>query len=453
MTNAHDIPGRRSNRSCIWSILGLMKSLFTLAFMVVLAPMLASGQTVQTFTIDPYPTGNPAGSAGYAALEKTVGFFTSTTMPSVVVGMNGNRGEAGMYLYTSSSGNLSGPWVRTTIDPAGDFYERSAAFLYPGDTYPGIIASRSRQLVWYHNPMNWGGDPTQPWKFQIINPNAGCHDLRIADVDQDGLADIVCSATTLQNTRSFIAFQDDHDHWKIVNDPFRVGGSITAIMGGSSAQIGDGIDLVSISGGPRINVVGATNSGVYWFRNPKLTGGNPRSDPWPGSYVGDGNLGVSIATGSFNGSGEGIVVAPSELTPTSWASGLVWYEPPANPTQTWLSHSVDSTYRAVHQIDTGNFNGIPYIIVAEQEQACGTPGIAAEHLGIPCRVTLFQFKNGSFNPFSIYEQGTQNQSVISYDGGLLVVGGNHGYFGTLYPALQAWLIHAEVAEGSSFKLR
>jgi hypothetical protein len=91
--------------------------------------------------------------------------------------------------------------------------------------------------------------------------------------------------------------------------------------------------------------------------------------------------------------------------------------------------------------------------VAEQEQACGTPGITAEHLDYPCRVTMFQFKNGSFNPFSVYDQGTQNQSVISYNGGLLVVGANHGHYGTLYPALQAWLIHAEVTEGSSFKLR
>jgi hypothetical protein len=367
--------------------------------------------------------------------------------------MEGNRGEAGMYLYTSSSGNLSGPWVRTAIDPVGDFYEGSAAFLYPGDTYPGIIASRSRQVVWYHNPMNWGGDSTQPWKLQIINPNAGCHDLRIADVDQDGLPDIVCSATSVENKHSFRAFQNDQDHWEIVNDPFRVGTFITAIAGGPSYRVGDGIDLISISGGPRINVVGATNFGVYWFRNPKLTGGNPRSDPWPGFNVGSGNLGVSIATGVFNSSGEGIVVASNEQLPTPWTSGLVWYEPPSDPTQTWFSHSVDSTYRAVHQINTGNFDGTPYFIVGEQEQACGTPHIAGAHPDIPCRVTMFRFNNGSFSAFPIYQQGTQNQSVIPYDGGLLAVGANHGVYGTLYPALQAWLIHAEVAEGSSFKLR
>jgi hypothetical protein len=79
--------------------------------------------------------------------------------------------------------------------------------------------------------------------------------------------------------------------------------------------------------------------------------------------------------------------------------------------------------------------------------------IAGAHPDIPCRVTMFQFKNGLVNPFPIYDKGTQNQSVISYNDGLLVVGANHGYFGTLYPALQAWLIHAEATDGSSSKSR
>jgi hypothetical protein len=53
---------------------------------------------------------------------------------------------------------------------------------------------------------------------------------------------------------------------------------------------------------------------------------------------------------------------------------------------------------------------------------------------------MFQFKEGSFIPFSIYEQGTHNQSVILYKGGLLVVGANHGVYGAPYRALQAWFI-------------
>jgi hypothetical protein len=404
-----------------------MKSLFRLAFMAALVPMLAYGQSVQTFIIDPHPSGHP--------LEKTVDFFTSTTVPSVVVGMgmedDGTGG--GIYLYASSSGNLLGPWIKTTIDPVGDFYERSAAFLFPGDTYPGIVASRSAQLVLYFNPMNWGGDPTQPWPSEIINPNAGCNDLHVADLDQDGLPDVVCSAAlAAYGTKSFIAFQNNYNDWQIVDDPFRVPGS--------SDSIGDGIDVISISGGPRINVVGATNSGVYWFRNPKLNGGNPRRHPWRGFFVGDANPGVTIGTGVFNSSGEGIVVASYEHLPSPWPGGLVWYEPRANPRKQWISHSVDSTYRDVHQINTGDFNGIPYFIVGEIEQACGTPDIVGDHPDIPCRVTMFLYGNGSFSPFSIYDQGTHNQSVIPYNGGLLVVGANHGVYNTLYPALQAWFI-------------
>jgi hypothetical protein len=404
-----------------------MKSLFILTLMAALAPALASSQTPETYIIDPYPSGKPPDSKVNMTLVKTVGFFTSKTIPSVVMGA-----ARGLYLYTSSSDELSGPWVKNTIDPDGEYYERSAAFLKAGDTYPGVVVSRSRQLVWYSNPKNRGGDPSQRWPMEIINPYAGCHDLVVGDVDQDGLPDIVCSATTLKSTLSFIAFQNASNRWQIVDNPFRLWSHV--------AIIGDGIDLISISGGPRINVVAANDSGVYWFKNPKLTGGNPRTDPWPGSRVGDGNRGVSIATGVFNRSGEGIVVASNEELPKPWAPGLVWYEPPPDPTQTWFSHSVDSTYRAVHQINTGSFNGRPYFIVGEQEQACGTPRIAAVHPLIPCRVTMFQFKDASFTPFPIYEQGTQNQSVIHYKNGLLVVGANHGVYGTLYPAVQAWFI-------------
>jgi hypothetical protein len=394
----------------------VIKSALKLAFVVALTPMLAYGQSVQNFIIDPTPPGE--------SLEKTVDFFTSTTTPSVV-----NGTDNGIYLYVSSSGDLSGPWVMSTIDPAGVFYERSSAYTFPGDIYPSLVASRSGQLVLYLNPMNWGGDPTQPWWAEIINPNAGCNDLHIADLDQDGLADVVCSATSGLGTKSFIAFQNAYNDWQIVDDPFRIPGS--------SDSIGDAVALISINGGPRINVVGATEAGTYWFNNPKLNGGNPRSDSWQGSFVGGGNGGATIGTGVFNGSRESIEVASYE---EPWAPGLVWYEPHPNARTPWIAHSVDSTYRDVHQINTGSFYGIPYFIVGEIEQACGTPEVVGDHPGIPCRVTMFLFGNGAFSPFQIYDQGTQNQSVIPYNGGILVVGANHDAYGTLYPALQAWLI-------------
>ena len=84
--------------------------------------------------------------------------------------------------------------------------------------------------------------------------------------------------------------------------------------------------------------------------------------------------------------------------------------------------------------------GIPYFIAGEIEQACGTPDIAADHPGIPCRVTMFLFGNGKFVPFQISDQGTHNQSVIPYNGAILVVGSNHNFYNPPDPALHAWLI-------------
>jgi FG-GAP-like repeat len=392
-------------------------NLFTAGMMfAALTPTLSYSQTAQNFIIDPQPPGQ--------SLEKTVNFFTSATMPSVVNGTNN-----GIYLYTSSSGTLAGPWVMTTIDPDGYFYERSKPISFAGDSFPNIVASRSGQLVVYFNPMNGGGDPTRLWPAYIINPDAGCNDLRVADLDQDGRLDVVCSAASADGTKSFIAFQNNFDDWQIVNDPFKIPGS--------SDGIGDAVAVVSVNGSPRIHVVGANRSGTYWFENPKLTGGDPRRQPWQGYFVGDGNGGATLGTGVFNASGESIAVASYEMP---WAPGLVWYEPHPNAQQPWIAHTIDSTYRDVHQINTGSFYGIPYVIVGEIEQACGTPDIVGEHPGIPCRVTMFLFGNNSFVPFEIYDQGTHNQSVIPYNGGLLVVGANHGVYGTLYPALQAWTI-------------
>ena len=83
-----------------------MKSLSVLAVVTVLAPA-ASGQTVQDFVIDPSPPAAP--------LEKTVDYFTSTTLPSVVLGSSsGDGGPGGIYLY-QSSGDLSGPWTMSII--------------------------------------------------------------------------------------------------------------------------------------------------------------------------------------------------------------------------------------------------------------------------------------------------------------------------------------------------
>jgi len=341
-----------------------------------------------------------------------------------------------MSVYTSS-GDLSGPWTRTVIDPSGAFYERAVPFLYPEDTYPGIIASRSGQLVWYYNPLNWGGDPTQPWPMTVINPNAGCHDVHVLDADGDGKPDVVCSATYFGPSQSFIAYQNSFDNWQIVTDPF---------LDPSGNGIGDSVALVSINGSSRTNVVGATPTGVYWFQNP----GSNRSGNWTPHFVSIGgstnDVGeTAIGTVPYGGSSDAIIVGSSEEPTGPWPPGLVALTS-TNGGGFWSVASLDSTYRAIHEINGGDELG-PYFIVAEQEQvapACNSNGFN-EHPADDnaCRVTLFQYNGGAFVPtLELSSLGTQNQAYVAYGNGIAVAGANHDFYGATDPALHLWFLTA-----------
>jgi hypothetical protein len=415
----------RSLAPTLSSVSGLMKSLSVLTLVAMLAPRPALAQSVQNFVINPAPPAAP--------LEVTVDYFTSLTTPSVVLGSStDDGGPGGFYLYQSAN-DLNGPWTMTTIDPLGDAYEITRAFTWPGDAFPGVMAARSGQLVWYQNPKNWGGDPTQPWPMEVINPSAPCHDMWIVDVDQDGLPDVVCSSTYYRGTVDFIAFADTFDHWTIVNNQFQVNGE----------AIGDYIAPLSVSGGERINIVGATKSGIHWFRNPLFVGGNPRTDQWTPFLVGGNGTGefvgrADVMNTPYGAPTDGIVAASGE---EPWPQGLVWYSAGTNPQAQWTAHQLDSTYRTTHGINSGAFNGTPYFIVAEQEQAGGTPTFPGEHPGIPSRVVMFTYTGGVFNPaLELSTKGTRNQSTVTYQGNLLVVGVNHNLLGTKWPELQGWLI-------------
>lgn len=405
-----------------------MKCFTALGLLCGLVPTVACAQTVQDFIIDPAPP--------YAPLEKAIGYFTSTSVPSIIVGSSSSDGgPGGFYLYQSTSGTLAGPWSRSTIDPTDDAYERERAFTFPGDTYPGVVASRSGQLVWYWNPLNWGGDPTQPWPSSIINPNAGCHDIRIADLDGDGKQDIVCSSALLQGTRSFIAYQNAYDSWQIVSSPFN------DPQGGG---LGDSVSLVSIAGTPRINVVGATPNGVYWFANP----GN-RTGTWVPHLIGTGgstnDLGeTALVAVPYGGASDAVIVGSSEAPNGPWSPGLVAFFANADPTQLWATQSLDSTYQDIHEITALNIGGAPSFVVAEQEQAsnvCNTDGYNDHPSVAGCRVEIFQYQGGSFSPTTeLSNLGTHNQQYVDYDGGFAFVGANHDLYGAVDPALHIWFV-------------
>jgi hypothetical protein len=113
--------------------------------------------------------------------------------------------------------------------------------------------------------------------------------------------------------------------------------------------------------------------------------------------------------------------------------GLTWYEQPDNPRDPWITHQLGPSYRDVHEITIGRWDGgIPYVLVAEQEQACDPARPESNpptHPGTPCRISMFQWIDGKAHESVLADASTQNQAVLPWRGGLLMADANHGVYG------------------------
>jgi hypothetical protein len=382
---------------------------------VVLAFGLSAHVAAQTIAEDvvidnKVPVGEP--------LEKAIDYFTSKTFPSVIVG----NGRGGTYLYRSSSGQLQGPWVRSTIAARGSAYERSRPMKFPEDAYPSLVASIGNKIVLFDNPKNRGKDVSQPWPAHVINPDHGCHDIRLEDLDGDGKMDIVCSGAISLRAPEFVAFQNDRYHWQLVYDV---------------ADVGDDIAVLRVGSDTMPHLVGADPTGnVFWYENPRSRGGNARSSHWVKHFIGPGNVGNSFAAGQLQSGKYAIVTAANEHEGpggTTDDRGITWYEQPEDPQDPWIAHPMNASYRDVHEVNLGSWNGgVPYVLVAEQEQACDPArpeNNPPDHPGTPCRITMFQWENGAPKEVVLADTGTQNQVVLPWRGGLLMADANHGAYG------------------------
>jgi hypothetical protein len=358
-----------------------------------------------------FPTGEP--------LEKAIDYFDGGSIPSVVVG----NGRGGMYLYRSSTGTLDGPWKRSIINPNGSAYERARPLRFKGETYPGLIASLSNQIVWLQNPRNRpDGDIADPWPLHVINPDHGCHDIRLFDLDGDGKIDVICSGAISLRGPQFVAFQDDPTHWNVIYD---------------IADVGDDIALLKVRGSDVPNLVGAAHSGeTFWYENPRSTGGSARRPHWTRHLIGPGNVGNSFAAGPFSSPQDSVISAPNEHEGPGGVTderGIVWYEQPDNPTAPWIPHNIGPDYRDIHEVSMGTWNdGTPYVLVAEQENACPPAmpeGNPPTHPGVPCRITLFQWTDGELRSTVLTHDSTHNQAITPWHGGLLMADANHGAYG------------------------
>ena len=393
------------------SILVVLPALLLLS--LGLAPPAQAQTIAQDVVIDSHlPVGEP--------LEKAIDYFTSTTFPSVVVG----NGRGGLYLYQSQSGQLQGPWKRSTIVAKGSAYERARAIKFPGDSYPDIVASIGNMIVWFDNPLNHGKPAavTKPWPAHIVNVKHGCHDIRLEDLDGDGKQDIVCSGAISLRAPQFVAFQNDRLHWQIVYEV---------------ADVGDDIAVLRIGDDSLPHLVGAGPSGnIFWYENPRTRGGDARTPHWTKHYIGPGNVGNSFAAGKLAGDKYAVVTAANEHEGPGGATddrGITVFEQPADPQEPWVPHHLGPSYRDVHEITLGSWeNGTPYVLVAEQEQACDPARPESNpptHPGTPCRISMFQWIRGVPKETVLADASTQNQVVMPWRGGLLMADANHGAYG------------------------
>ncbi len=96
-------------------------------------------------------------------------------------------------------------------------------------------------------------------------------------------------------------------------------------------------------------------------------------------------------------------------------------------------HSANASYRDVHEVNFGYWNGgVPYFIVAEQENACDPArpeGNPPTHPGVGCRIAMFQWLDGTLRETILARASTHNQAVTSWNDGLLMADANHGAYG------------------------
>ena len=373
-----------------------------------------SAQTIATDVVidDHLPEGE--------SLEKAIDYFTSNKLPSVVVG----NGRAGLYLYRSKSGELQGPWQRSTIVAKGGAYERARPLKFPADAYPNVVASIGNKIIWFENPLNRGqpGAVTRPWRTHVVNPDHGCHDIRTEDLDGDGKVDIICSGSISLRAPEFVAFQNDPNHWQIVYDV---------------ADVGDGIAVLRVGEDALPHLVGAAPTGnIFWYENPRARGGDARTPHWTKHYIGPGNVGNSFAAAKLDSDKYAVITAANEHEGPGGATddrGVTWYEQPADPNDPWIAHPLGPSYRDVHEITVGDWNqGTPYVLVAEQEQACEPARPESNpptHPDTPCRISMFEWIRGKPHESVLANTSTQNQAVLPWRGGLLMADANHGAYG------------------------
>lgn len=179
---------------------------------------------------------------------------------------------------------------------------------------------------------------------------AGGYGLEIADIDGDGLLDIVALAT---NPAQFVWYRNPSWEKHLITANSR--GDIAA-----AAQDIDGdgdIDLVLAS---EFNLAESTQGGLLqWFENP----GNPtQNQEWQAYTIDRVPTSHRLRWGNFNGKGPSLINLPiigigASAPRYEGGAQMKAYEIPANPKGVWGSVVVSNDLEMAHGIAVVDWNG------------------------------------------------------------------------------------------------
>jgi hypothetical protein len=250
------------------------------------------------------------------------------------------------------------------------------------------------------------------WPAILLDTKRIAHDLLVADMDQDGVLDVITEAGIYFN---------------------RANGKTWQFIGrGPISRDGEGTSIGILAKDKFPDIVAPFDNGTKLARfvNPLHTHSGPTSR-WQAHVIDahplfTGNM--TTAVSDINGDGRNDIL----LAPMYGGGGLVWYEAPLAFDGIWPRHMIDPTINFVHQgsLQMSDFDGDGHLDIAfaEQDQS------PTKRIGIFYNIGG---KAASFRLQVLSTEGGHNIKVgrILNDRFASILSARHGFFDDANPLL------------------